>query len=1107
MRLWTTGLLSMVGLCIVVGHAGCTTWNDLLDRADSLATIGYPDSANAVVDRASSLALNQYGESDTTVNVYYYVEGVEQTHYFRDYAEAESFYVRVALLKERILGGDHPEVAACLSNLAGLYAQLKRHSEAVLLYERVLAIREKALGPEHPDVGRSLQGLAYSKFCLDEHEEAEALCKRSLSILEASEGPEHPDVATTLITLGIIYGDESAFDKDEEIIKRALAIREKAFGPNHPAVANAQTNLAAVYLMSSQYDKAEPLMRRALEIRMQTMGFENTTVADALYNLGVILKLQGKYEQAEPLYLRALGIWEKKLGSDSPIVAAGLSNLGVLYTDQGRYAEAEPLQRRALAIREKAYGPEHTIVGASLHNLAWLLEEEGKYAEAEPLMKRSMAIWERRYGSENPDVARSLNNLALLYRNQGRYAEAEPLLERAVGICETALGPEHERTALGLSNLADLRRDQGRYAEAESLYEDALAIREEIFGPLHPEVADVLESYSANCHLTGDMERALDLASGAFKIREQNFRDGLTVLSERDALAYSQLLRSSAANFLSIYLDAVPYLDTASAGGQVDCSPADVILSSKGPVSEASFVRAAEVNQLAQLGGDADSLRDARNLLSDLYVSGPDEDDIEGHRRQLDEVTRAKERYERKLAASSEAYRSLQEVLHVDSIKLAGALKQIPEHATLIEYMRFEYQSGEHGVSIPRYLAVVMDGEGLAEVVDLGEARGIDGLIDSYRAHLSYLASSGEIPTPPDQVEYRGLSQAIYARLWQPLEDLIIPGDLLLIAPDGGLNMVSFSGLTTKDGTYLVESHSVHYLSSGRDLLRPEGAGAVSSGLLALGDPDYDATAFARLGLQPGSQEDVMEIADAGFDATMRNIRSGCGELKNMTVSPLKATREEVELIASAWEASTSEPAVVLLGSEASEERLKAESPGRQVIHLATHGYFLEGACQTETRGTRSFASDEGYVGENPLLLSGLFLAGANLHGEDAAQTGAEDGILTAEEVMAMNLAGTQLVVLSACETGLGRVADGEGVYGLRRAFQAAGARTVISALWPVADESTAEMMSKLHEKRTESLPETLRRIQLGRIEELRRSNKPDHPFTWGAFIATGDWR
>ena len=229
-------------------------------------------------------------------------------------------------------------------------------------------------------------------------------------------------------------------------------------------------------------------------------------------------------------------------------------------------------------------------------------------------------------------------------------------------------------------------------------------------------------------------------------------------------------------------------------------------------------------------------------------------------------------------------------------------------------------------------------------------------------------------------------------------------------------------------------------------------------------------------------------------------------ELRGITLSPLPGTKKEVEQIAKNWSTTEREPTTIYFGSLASEERFKREAPGNRVIHLATHGYFLEGKCQPITT-QRGFDSDVGYVGENPLLLSGLFLAGANLYGEGADDLGVEDGILTAEEVTAMNLSGADLVVLSACETGLGEVKEGEGVYGLRRAFQMAGARTVISALWSVSDKETAEMMSQLYGSSRKSLPEMMREIQLEKIKTLRENKQADHPFSWGAFIALGDWR
>jgi CHAT domain-containing protein len=393
---------------------------------------------------------------------------------------------------------------------------------------------------------------------------------------------------------------------------------------------------------------------------------------------------------------------------------------------------------------------------------------------------------------------------------------------------------------------------------------------------------------------------------------------------------------------------------------------------------------------------------------------------------------------------------------------------------------------------VPRYVAVVLESGEAPVILDLGEAGGIDHLVGAWRDHMLRVASSGRAPTIVEQHEYDRLARDLYDRVWGPVEGYAAGQEMMLIAPDGALNTVAFAALKADDGEYLIEKHVLHYLSAGRDLVRLEHKTEPSVGLFALGDPDYGAKASERLAAASQPQDSVVQVA-----FVTRNLRSSCGRLSAIEVSPLPGTRREVESVCRAWAESTLEPAVACYGGDASEERFKAEAPGKRVIHLATHGYFLGGACKPEGA----------IVGENPLLLSGLFFAGANLHGEEADSLGAEDGILTAYEVSAMDLKGTELVVLSACETGLGEVAEGEGVYGLRRAFQMAGARTVVSALWPVSDESTAQMMGQLYRRSGETLPDAMRRVQLEKIGQLRSAGTVDHPFTWGAFIALGDWR
>ncbi|MFH1220671.1 MAG: CHAT domain-containing tetratricopeptide repeat protein [Candidatus Eisenbacteria bacterium] len=735
------------------------------------------------------------------------------------------------------------------------------------------------------------------------------------------------------------------------------------------------------------------------------------------------------------------------------------------------------------------------------HNiLASLYYVQGRYSEAEPLYKHALAIFEKVLGPDHPNVAHCLNNLAVLYYAQSRYSEAQPLYKRALAIFDEALGPEHPDVAGSLNNLASLYRDQGRYSEAEPLYERSLAIWEKALGPDHPDVALSLESFSDFSRQQGEHTKALELARRACSIRHKNFVENSIGLSEKDALTYSQFLRASLGKYLSCYLD------LGSPNPATALEAADLVLACKGQVSDGilerqkSIVEGADSTTLS-LG---ESLRYARFQLAKLFVEGPGED-VSAYRAEVDSLDRFSKQLEADLSRRSASFRGYVAYRDVNADRITSLL---PRNSVLAEYVRYAYHDLELKKDTPHYLVVVMATDGLPRVVDLGESAEIDSVIGTYRSQMLRVATSGKAPTVVDEQEYRECVQDVYGRTWQPIEEYVSGRDLVFIAPDGALNMISFAALIDKNGNYLIEEYPIHYLSAGRDLVRLSDEPPPVSGLLALGAPDYNASASSRL-QQPASQETtVTELAYM----TTRNVRSGCGRLSDLSVPPLPGTRKEVELISSEWKKASHEPASIYFGSDASEERFKKEAHGTRVIHLATHGYFLEGACRPEVpegsvEAGSGLGSDAGYVGENPLLLSGLFFAGANLHGEGADSLGCEDGILTAYEVSGMNLEGTELVVLSACETGLGRVEEGEGVYGLRRAFQMAGARTVVSALWPVSDEATAEMMSGFYERRSESIPETIRRIQLEKIRDLRRHGKVDHPFTWAGFIALGDWR
>lgn|SRR5574341_1374118 len=923
---------------------------------------------------------------------------------------------------------------------------------------------------------------------------AKVVGKMALEKAKAQFGKEDTTIALLLHRLGVYNHLKRNYLEAESLYKEALAIWESGVGEEHPAAANVLCDLAKLYLDQDRYSESMPLYKRSLTIKEKLYGLYNLELVTTLDMLADIFFIQDNSVEAEPLLKRALDIRLKTIGPDHPDVANNLSKLASIYMNLERYEEAKPLLDRSLNIRENNFGPDHPEVAASLMGLGNYYMGLDIYAEAEPLYKRALSIQENTLGPEHPSLGALYHNYAEVCKKLNRFNKAEEYYQKALDNFVKNRGSKHRYVSLTMTDMAELYTYQGRYTEAESLYHQALENFQNTLGMDHDYTLLCLESLSGYYRLRKETEKSLAYAEQDFERRWKNYLRVSLFLSEKKALEYSEKIKWSADNYLSSYLD-------AQAKNVDEIKQAcEVIFLSKGPVSDGIFERhkAIVTEKDSATLALAESLRLTKLQLSELFVQGSSPGNSDEYKARLDSLSELADQLESDLGRHSASFRKNLDHQNVSTEKIASLL---PDKAILVEYFQYDYLKLNPASVIPYYLVVVMDQNGKPEILDLGETSVIDRLVSEYREHLTRVADKKSLLTESSTEEYKQLAKRVYRMIWEPLEKYIKDKNLVFIAPDGGLNLLSFAGLVDNRGVYLIEKYPLHYLSSGRDLIRLQDKETSSKGLLALGDPDYDAKPSVRTELYTQEKENLS--LSAGMLAT-RNIRSGCEELKDIKVDRLLGTRREVEKIEKYWNLYNRYKALVLFGSQASEEMFKLKATGHRVIHLATHGYFLQGRC--EPKGEKSFA-EESFVGENPLLLSGLFLAGANLHGEGSDSVNAEDGILTADEVSALNLEGTQMVVLSACETGLGEVKQGEGVYGLRRAFQMAGARTVISALWKVPDLITAETMGELYKQKGKNIPERLRDMQLTQIRKLRNNGDPDHPYSWGAFIALGDWR
>src|SRR6266498_69503 len=770
-----------------------------------------------------------------------------------------------------------------------------------------------------------------------------------------------------------------------------------------------------------------------------------------------------KYDEALRLYERALAIREKALGPDHPDVAGSLNNLASIYNLKGDFEKAESFYQRALAIWEKALGPDHPQVTLSLDNLASLYRAKGDNTKAEPLAQRALAIKEKALGPEHPDVALSLNNLVMIYQQRGDYAKAEPLAQRALTISEKTLGPEHFGVAHCLNNLGDLYLGRGEYEKAEPMFQRALAIWEKTLRPEHPFIASSLANLAVLYAAKGAIAQAVRFQSRANAISDLDLDLNLIAGSERQKLALLNLSRFQTDSTLSLHAQVAPNdpqaLDLAFT----------TWLRRKGRGLEAmadtiAILRRHAAPQDQQL---FDQLADARSQLAALTLGESSTAKPETYRAQLASLREKADELEATLSSHSAEFRTQSQ-----PVALAAVQSALPAGSVLVEFAAYRpHELPTEKRKPPRYLAYLLAPQGRPQWVDLGEVEVIDRAVEAWRRALR----------DPRRTDVKQLARGMDDKVMRPVRALLQSGlgemrgkvRRLLIAPDGSLNLIPFAALVDEQGRYLVERYSISYLVSGRDLLRLQVRQPSKSEAVVVADPDYGETVVAA----------QLKRRDVGLPSGMPQTAGSDVSLSQVYFPPLRGTAGEARALKAMLPQAT-----VLTGERATEARLKQLSSPK-ILHLATHGFFLRD-------------QDPNSPVEISLLRSGLALAGANLRrgGPDPA----DDGILTALEAAGLDLWGTKLVVLSACDTGVGEVQYGEGAYGLRRALALAGAETQVMSLWPVSDTGTRDLMIGYYKalKRGEGRGEGLRRVQL----EMIKSRDRRHPFYWASFIQSGEW-
>ena len=907
---------------------------------------------------------------------------------------------------------------------------------------------------------------------------------RLTEIRAATEQEKQVYEARKLSTQAALLNDAGNYEEGRALAAHALDLSEKALGRDAVYVAYLLNQLGRLQRSRGELANAEASLQRALEINERVLGSEHPQTIDSITGLGLVARSRNDFAKAGPLFEKALAITEKVFGQDHPRVVSCLINLAALHVDLEDLTQGKREDERALAIAERTLEPDNLLTARVLNNLGNLYRLENDNQRGESLLQRALAIYEKKFGAEHPFVADTLQNLGIIARERKDYARALELYNRALRIRERALGAEHPNVAALINNIANLQHAQGDYAKELELQARVLDIAEKKVGPYHgltlTSLANIARAYAAQ----GDMEHALKFQTLLDERGEIAVASDLTIGSERQKLSYLDSLSEDTDRSISFHVALAP--DDRRAAELA----ALVLLQRKGRVLDAVADNLKALREHAD--ADDQKLLDQLNLasseLAKLVLNGLQKRSPDEYQQQIAALEEKKEKLEAEISARSAEFRAQSQ-----PVTLAAVQAAIPPHAALVEFAVYrpydpKAVSDREAYGKPRYVAYVLRGQGDVRWRELGEAREMDARVDALRQAL----------LDPQRRDVRQLARAVDAQLMQPLRPLLDDATQLLISPDGQLNLLPFQALIDEQNRYLVERYAFTYLTSGRDLLRLQVARASKSAPLVIANPAFGESAKEQNAQATTKEQTAKATRKPAEPKARRRSVSDARSLSELYFPPLGSTAEEADAIRKLFP-----DAHLLTGESATTNALKLTVAPR-ILHIATHGFFLQTPQAVADAGARAATTTPGMEAaaesDNPLLRSGLALAGANLRG--AAAT--DDGILTALEASGLNLWGTKLVVLSACDTGLGEVHNGEGVYGLRRALVLAGAETLVMSLWPASDYSTRTLMTSYYRNLKQGLGRgaALRQVQL----EMLKRNPQLHPFYWANFIQSGEW-
>jgi CHAT domain-containing protein/tetratricopeptide (TPR) repeat protein len=994
-------------------------------------------------------------------------------YYMANYPKAEEYLIEAKNILEKINSKESLDYAYVLSSLGNLYRYIGKYAEAEPVMQVSLAILKKNNDPFYSS---ALGNLALMYQNKGDIKQAISTFLEVLSIQEVQLGKNHPNYANTLYNLGSLYQQSSNLPQAEAMCLEALKIQRTVLGEKHPKYLETLSALALIYEKIGNYPQAESLYKQSLIGTKEALGEQHPNYASNLNKLGIFYSQ--KYDDivtAEPMLLEAIKIIGKHFGENSSDYANYLSNLGIFYLEVANYQKAEEILLKSLKILQKNLGTDHLYCARVMNSLGNLYQTIAD-PQAENMLIEAVAINYKTFGEKSNEYAYSIANLGVYYKNTDKLLKADSLFNKALNIQKEVMGESNREYLLTHFNVASINQDLNNYQKAEALSLENIKRWKETVGTLIPEYERGLNLlgrlYDINSEYTKAFPYYQESSVRLMNILERKF----PIMSQKEKQLYLQQMNEKFVDY--IYFTYLALQKKLNYVGWIYNN----ILFNKGILlnNQNKIRNRILTSKDSTLQARYQEWHSKRNFLAQVYQMSVEDKIKKG----IDEAKLEEEanQIEIEISKSSELFAKANEKTR---FTWQDVQKKLKKNEVAIEIVRFKK---------PRRLGV-----GLSDTVYYGALIITPQTKDN--PEMVVLENGKDLEEKQLKIYQNSLQlqkadKTSYDQYWKVIADKLntnYKSKKIYFSPDGVYNQINLNTLQNpKTGKYLSEELEIQLLSNTKDLILQSGLKkkAIKSGIF-IGYPDYNQGQKNA----PAKKDDERNLSftvnqTPKLDSTQRFFNG-------VTISELPNTKVEIENIKTIFQKNQLQSQIYL--AEIATEELVKSLQNPQILHIATHGFFLQNTGNEVGVEERSFMGIENQkISENPLLRSGLLLAGATqvLRGKT------DEGILTAYEAMNLDLDNTDLVVMSACETGLGEIQNGEGVYGLQRAFQVAGAKSILMSLWTVSDEATKDLMTLFYDNWITK--KQTKREAFNNAQKTLRS-KYKHPYYWGAFVMVGE--